>query len=83
MTLQGFLERSADRGEKNSLLAGKQDRPRRTESEMILSRSRQLRYFVSSRQSFRACAAFSKMCGETPRLVSDSPSFMRKKPLVV
>ena len=31
----------------------------------------------------RASAGLSKMCGATPRFRSDSPSFMRRKPLVV
>jgi len=40
-------------------------------------------YRVSSRQSLRAWTALSKICGATPRFSSDSPSFMRRNPLVV
>ena len=40
-------------------------------------------YRVSFRQSFLASDALSKMCGATPRFSSDSPSFIRQKPLVV
>ena len=35
------------------------------------------------RRSDCASAALSKMCGATPRFSSASPSFMRRKPLVV
>ncbi len=38
MRSQDFLDRSADSGQKNSLLAGKPDCRQRTESEMILGR---------------------------------------------
>ena len=40
-------------------------------------------YPISFRQSFRASDALWKMCGATPRFSSDSPSFIRRKPLVV
>ncbi len=39
MTLQGFMERSAERGAKNTLLAGKPDRRRRTEDAMIFAQN--------------------------------------------
>lgn len=37
---------------------------------------------ASCRQSAAASSALSKMCGATPRLSSDWPSLMRRKPLV-
>jgi len=39
--------------------------------------------FSSRCKSDCASAALSKMCGATPRRSSDSPSFMRRNPLVV
>ena len=38
---------------------------------------------TSLRQSLLACASLSKICGATPRFFSESPSFIRRKPLVV
>jgi len=48
-----------------------------------LSEARLRPYRVSFRQSLLARASLSKICGATSRFFSDSPSFMRKKPLVV